>query len=194
MSMLRKIRKPIVLTLLALLAVSYYLYLSNREVNNSENITQDLTPASEAISRDLELNYPKTPRSVVEYYSDIITIWYKEEITEDELVGLAQHARGLFDEELLEVNEYNQYMSDLKSEIELYNQAGRYITDYEIADGYGIDYTSYNGEDYARVPITYFVRANNDIIKTYEIYTLRKDDEGSWKILYWELTDASSME
>ena len=109
---LGKLRKPIIITILALLVVSYYIYLTHRNVNNDDKMTSN-SAVSEITSRDLEKNYPGTPRAVVSYFADIQKIWYKDDITGDELTGLAQHARALFDDELLAANDYEQYMKNL---------------------------------------------------------------------------------
>ena len=50
------------------------------------------------------------------------------------------------------------------------------------------------GKEYAKVNVKYYVREGKNVINTYEEYTLRKDEEGKWRILYWELSDAASME
>lgn len=193
MKLIDKIKLPIIITLLAVLAISYYIYLTHRDVDNNDKLSEN-TAVTALTNRDMEKNYPGTPKAVVEYYSDIITLYYKTSLTDDELTGLAQHARALFDDELLFYNEYEKYMSDLKDEIQSYKDADKYIADYEIENGYNIEYFTSNEVNYARVDVQYFVREGKSLINTYEKYTLRKDKDGNWKILYWEITDASEME
>lgn len=38
---LGKLRKPIIITILALLVVSYYIYLTHRNVNNDDKMTSN---------------------------------------------------------------------------------------------------------------------------------------------------------
>ena len=45
-----------------------------------------------------------------------------------------------------------------------------------------------------KIDVMYFVHESKNIIKNYEKFTLRKDDGGRWKILYWEVGKASDME
>lgn len=189
----KKIGKPLIFTLTALAVIGLFYFFSRREIDNNEKIAAD-NVITKLISRDLELNYPSTPKSVVALYSDIISVLYKEDCSEDQVEALAKQARGLFDEELLQLNEYEGYMARLEAELKLYEDADRYISGYEIEDGYNIEYIKTKDDSYARVAVKYYVREGKDIKNVYEEYTLREDEEGNWKILYWELTDASSME
>lgn len=189
----KKIRKPLIFTVLAMLAVSYYIYLSTRDIDHSEAEVEK-TPATTIISRDMDKNYPGTPRSVVEFYSDILKVWYKEDITDDEIVGLAQHARAMFDEELLAQNDYETYLLNLETDINAYKEANRYIAEYTVESGYNIQYITFKEESYAKVDVVYYVREGENLVDTYEQYTLRKDEEGLWKILFWEISDSGSTE
>ena len=189
----KKIGKPLIFTLTALAVIGLFYFFSRREIDNNEKIAAD-NVITKLISRDLELNYPSTPKSVVALYSDIISVLYKEDCSEDQVEALAKQARGLFDEELLQLNENEGYMARLEAELKLYEDADRYISGYEIEDGYNIEYIKTKDDSYARVAVKYYVREGKDIKNVYEEYTLREDEEGNWKILYWELTDASSME
>ncbi len=191
MKVLEKIKKPLIFTLLGLLAISYYIYLSHRNVDNTEKIP-DKSPATELISRDLELNYPKSPKEVVTYYCDIIKIIYKEKLSDDEITGLAQHLRGIYDDELLSLHPYESYLSDLKAEIESYKNADKFVNSYDVKTKG--DIILFKEQEYRKVDVLFFEREGSNLVKLYEEFTLRKDEDGNWKILYWEQTDASSME
>ena len=189
----QKVRKPVILTLTALIIIGAYYYCSRVEKDNNEKITSD-NEIVKITSKDLELNYPSTPKAVVTYYSDIISAIYKVEMDDKELEKVATQMRGLFDEELLLANTYNAYLDSLKVDIELYKAAERYISGYKVENGYNIEYITYQNEDYAKIDVLYYVREGGDLKHVYEEYTLREDEDGKWKILFWELTDSSSME
>ena len=114
-------------------------YFSRKEVDNNEEIAAE-DEVSVIVNRDLTLNYPSTPKSVVTYYSEIIKTIYKTDHTDAQLQSLAVQARGLFDEELLKHNEYNAYMDRLRKEVESYKSAGRFISGYQVEDGYNIEF------------------------------------------------------
>lgn len=189
----QKVKKPVILTIVTLLVIGAYYYCTRIEKDNNEKMATQ-NEIAQITSKDLELNYPSTPKAVVTYYSDIISVIYKIDMKDEELAKVATQMRGLFDEELLLVNSYNAYLDSLKLDIELYKSADRYISGYEVENGYNIEYITYQDEDYAKVDVLYYVREGSNLKRVYEEYTLREDEDGRWKILFWELTDSSSME
>ena len=68
-----KAKKPMIFIILAALIVGYYFYLSNRKVDNNDSIAKK-TPLTEITDRDLDKNYPGTPKSVVTYYSNNLKV------------------------------------------------------------------------------------------------------------------------
>ena len=189
----QKVKKPVILTLTAAIIIGVYYYCSRIERDNNEKITSN-NEIVKITSKDLELNYPSTPKAVVTYYSDIISVIYKVDMDDEDLEKVATQMRGLFDDELLLANTYNAYLDSLKLDIELYKNADRYISGYKVENGYNIEYITYQNKDYAKVDVLYYVREGGDLKHVYEEYTLREDEDGKWKILFWELTDSSSME
>ena len=64
-----------------------YYYLTNRNnAKEEENIT--LTEIQELTTKNLDKNFPATPREVVKLYNRIITCFYNDEYTDDELYDL----------------------------------------------------------------------------------------------------------
>ena len=51
-----------------------------------------------------------------------------------------------------------------------------------------------NGAEYASIKTLYYIREGSNLNNTYTKFVLRKDSEGRWKILYWELTDSASFD
>ena len=188
-----KFVKPLIFILIALVIIGVFYYCSRKKVDNNEEIAAE-DEVSIIVNRDLTLNYPSTPKSVVTFYSEIIKTIYKTDHTDEQLQALAGQARGLFDEELLKHNEYNEYMERLRAEVASYKDAGRFISAYQVEDGYNIEVFESEGKSYAKVNVKYYVREGKNLIHTYEEYTLRKDEDEKWRILYWELSDAASME
>ena len=64
----------------------------------------ELTEIQKLITKNLDTNYPATPREVVKYYNRILECFYDDTYTDDELESLADQARKLLDDELLENN------------------------------------------------------------------------------------------
>ncbi len=189
----KKIQKPVILALVTIIIVFAYYQCSKVEKDNKDKLTTT-NEVTKITSRDLVLNYPSTPKAVVTYYSDIISVIYKINMTDDDIETVAKQMRRMFDEELLLLNTYDTYIENLKLDLEIYKEAERYISGYEVEDGYNIEYIKYQGKDYAKVNVLYYVREGGDLKYVYEEYTLREDEDGKWKILFWELCDSSSME
>lgn len=196
MKVFEKIKKPLIITLLAALAVSYYIYLSNRDTDKNNGKEKETSVATAVLQRDMDKNYPGSPRAVVTYFADIQKLIYKNDFDDDELTGLAQHMLATYDDELLEKNPYELFIENLKTEISTYKSEKQYISQYIVEDGYGIELTDFKGDEYAEVDVKYYVRndTQKQTIAIYEKYTLRKDSKAQWKILYWELADGKDME
>lgn len=189
-----KFRKPLIFTVLAVLAVSYYMYLSHRNVDNTDKMANG-SAASELLSRDMDLNYPSDYYEVMKYFAEVNKLWYKEQLTQDEIVGLAQHVRALYDDEFLSMdgNDYETYLMNLNAEIASYREEGKYINDYELQKRRAVRTIFYEDHFYASVTVKYYVRRGKNLVITYQKYTLRKDADSRWKILYWELSDGTEM-
>lgn len=192
--MLAKFRKPIIITLLVVLAISYYIYLTRRDVNNTDKMASE-SKQLEVLSRDMSKNYPKDYYEVVEYFAKIQKTAYKEKLSEDEIVGCVQHLRALISDELLlqKDNDYDSYLARFKEEIERYRENDRYINDFQIQKRRGIKQYVLDGKSFAEVHVKYFIREGGKLIVMYEKYTLRKESDSKWKILYWEISDGTEM-
>ena len=117
-----------------------YYYLTNRNnAKEEENIT--LTEIQELTTKNLDKNFPATPREVVKLYNRIITCFYNDEYTDDELYDL------------------------------------------------GVD-----GDDCAYVKASYFIKEGSAYSRTYQMYVLRKDADGNWKILVFYQVNGDSSD
>lgn len=184
---MKVLKKVIIFTVLAVLIVSYYVYLNSKSAADVAPATDDST-VGQLLAVDMELNYPANPRAVVEYYSKITKAFYDGEYTDDQLIGLAQHARAMFDDELLEYNDYDEYMERLKVEIESYELAERVITEYIVERASDVEFIIDSGIQYAKVDVVYYTKeGSSQRDRVYEQYTLRQDEDGKWKIVYWEV-------
>lgn len=156
----------------------------------------ELTAAQKLITKDLEKAYPATPREVVKVYNEIITCFYKEEYTEDELEALGDQARLLMDAELLGNNPRDEYFKKLKAEIADYKRDERVIISYNLCSSNEVQFVTVDERECAYVKTSYFIKDKTGHSRTYQMYVVRKDDDGNWKILvfYQVEGDASDDE
>jgi len=128
----------IVLICVGLLVGGYAYWMNNNSNTSSENM--ELTKVQQLITKDLEKNYPKTPREVVKTYSEIISCFYNEEYTEKELEKLVDQTLLLMDEELAANNPKNDYFKAVKEEILEYESAGRTIVSYTLPSSNEVEF------------------------------------------------------
>ena len=146
-------RITIIILLVIVTVVGYYAYLSNKTRESQREAS--MTFVQEVLSRDLQLDYPPTPKEVVKYYSDIMKCFYNEDCTEEEIEQLGMKARDLYDRELAEHNETETYLNNLKSEIEIFKAKKRRINHVSIASSTNVDEYMVDGFQFARLRCTY---------------------------------------
>ena len=169
-----------------------YYYLTNRNnANDEEKIT--LTEIQDLTTKNLVKNFPATPREVVKLYNRIITCFYNDEYTDDELYDLGDQARKLFDDELLENNPRDEYFKNLKEDISEYHDKNKTIASSAVDSSNDVEYKEVDGDDCAYAKASYFIKEGNAYSRTYQMYVLRKDADGNWKILvFYQVNGESS--
>lgn len=179
----------------ALVCGGFFLLKSKIKVHPDEN--GEISQIEKITTRDLDAEYPVTPREVVKFYNKIILSYYKEEYTDDEFDSLLEHARKLLDEELLENNPSDMYRAAVEREIADYKDRDREIRQSSVCDIDDVRYLTDkdSGDELAYVEVTYFVKEKKEFARTYQMYVLRKNDEGQWKILsYYQIDKGQDIE
>ncbi|MDY3795659.1 MAG: DUF6715 family protein [Agathobacter sp.] len=186
---MKKVRIVIIAVVLVGLVCGGFYYMSSKKDVSVENKTE-LTTLDKLILKDLESNYPSTPRAVVKLYNQIITCYYSAEFKDDEFEKLVDQALLLFDDELKAKNPKDEYMETLSNEIEEYKTKDKTISQTAVCSSNDVLYRNDNGDEIAYVNASYFIKEGKEHVKTYEQYVLRKDEKGNWKILgYYEIEE-----
>lgn len=165
--------------------LAYYLLNLKVEKSKPEDYVK-LTEVQEVLARNLETNYPQTPKEVIKYYSEITKCFYNEEYTEEELYDLAMKAMGLYDHDLAANKTEEEYLVDLKSEIQAFKNNGYSVSSYSTSSSTDVYYFEEDGYQFARLYCTYNVRMGTVTQPIEEIFLLRMDLEGHWKIYGWD--------
>lgn len=89
-------RSAVVFTVLALMCVLYFYYLSNRgaSVENINSSTND-TELSTLLNKNIDAAYPESPKEVVKLYARYTKQFYKDGLTDDQVSKLGNQARIL---------------------------------------------------------------------------------------------------
>lgn len=163
----------------------YFFFMNNNEKKAKE--TKISEEVKEILDTDIEMDYPGTPKELIILYNKIIACYYERKLDDKTLEKLVGQERILFDQELLDNNTFEDQMKDLKAEISDYRKVNRVIIGSAVAKSNSVDYYKKGEKEYASIVASYTLK-DKEVKKTYERFTLRKDDNGKWRILGWEIT------
>ena len=174
--------------ILVCIVIGYYYYLSNKEKKDTDEV-QKATAVQAALSYNFEKNYPPTPKEVVKLYGQITQCLHNETYTDEEFEKLALKIQNLYDEELIANKTRNQYLEDLKWDIKNVREQEIVISSYAAGASTDVEYYSMDGYSFAKIPCTFTMRKGTFLEVTDEIFLLRKDADGHWKIYGWTLDE-----
>lgn len=182
----------IVIVCISLLVGGYVFWMNRNGDASSENV--ELTKVQQLITKDLEKNYPATPREVVKFYNEIISCFYNEEHTDAELEALVEQTLLLMDEELVANNPKEDYLKRVKDEIFEFAAAERTIMRYNLPSSNEIELRTVDGRECAYVEMSYLLKEKSSLDKTFQTYVVRKDEDGNWKILGFDKTEGDASD
>ena len=176
----------ILLILIAVLIVGAFALVAFRTPKTAEEATE-VTEKGELMSRNIESNYPSTPREVMKLYNRYMLCLYgveSSELKDDEVRALGRKMRQMYDEELLEANPEESHLLSLSQEIATFRNDEKVMIQANICDSNEVDYIDVDGASGALLEASYFVKkGTKEFTRTYQQFLLRKDDRGNWKIL-----------
>ena len=183
----------IVIAVLVALGLGYYYYLANKDTGkDATDIAADTSEVSVLISKDIMANYPESPKDVVNLYARITKAYYDTSLTNEQIEALGKQARLMFDDELKNTQTDADFYEKLKEDIGNYNSTKTRISSYVIQSAAKTKYSTFKDRQYASIALVYYLRQGDKLIDSPTKFTLRKDDDGHWKILFWELTEIDS--
>lgn len=174
----------IIVVSVAIIVGIFYFFLQHFSKDDENDVT--ITEVQNILLRDMEKDYPPTPKEVLKYYSSITQCFYAGGYTEEELKQLADRALELYDEELVEHQDYDVYLKNLKSEIQDYKDKKWTISSYSTSSSVDVLEFEKDGDQWAQLYAFYNIRQSNKIVKTTERFLMRKDKQGHWKIFGWQ--------
>lgn len=181
----------IIVVILAAIVLGYFFYLGHRGKQQQAEQTVVATVVKSVLMRDLEHNYPPTPKEVVKYYAEITECFYNEEYTDDELQQLADKIQLLYDADLVANKTQEQYIKDLKDDIAEMKAKQYTVASYEVSASTDVEYFTQDGYSFARLYCTFYLRqpGSGGRVPSLERFLLRQDEDGHWKIFGWELVE-----
>lgn len=172
------------------LVIGYFYHLSNRTVSSDNKTatvnTEKISPVATVLLRNLDINYPATPKEVVKYYAELTKVLYNEEYTDEEFQALAVKIQQLYDPELVANKEQSEYLQDLKDEIEAFHTNKWTISTYWTSSSTDVERFTEDGYEFARLYCTFTIRQSGGSGSSNEVFLLRKDENEHWKIYGWK--------
>lgn len=186
----KTVRTSLVFLIIAATALALYYHMANKMSPTDETVT--ITPVQNVLLKNLDQEYPATPREVMKYYNQLQECLYNETYSDEEFQQLAQKQEAMFDEELLANQDEAAFLAGLKTEIDAYHSATKKISDSWVSSSTDVDYYTYQNRDCANIRCIYTTITGSKSQITNEIYVLRKDQKGHWKILGWQLDNGAT--
>ena len=187
------VKRIVILFILAAIVVGGFAMVALRN-KPSEATPEMLTAVEDVLARNLDNNYPGTPKEVLKYYSEITRCFYSETYTPEQLEGMAEQSRRLLDDELRAQQDDDQYLNDLRTSIDIFKSNNRNISSYSVSSAADIDYYRYEEADWAKAMCVFTIREGTKMVATQEEFLLRKDTQGHWKIFGWRIYDKDKDE
>lgn len=170
------------------LVLGYYFYLSNRKpATEAEETTTEVSVVKSLLLKNIQNDYPPTPKEVVKLYAEMTTAFYTENCSDEDFNGLALKIRELYDDELLGANSEAIYLDRLKAEVNSMKSQGNIISSYSTSSSTDVDFFSQDGFKFARLNVAFTIKNGINVGLTKETFLLRKDSKGHWKIYGWVL-------
>ena len=192
--MKKYVKTIIIVSVLALMCIAYFFYLSNRK--STKDATDKSVGNQEVAAlttKDIDKNYPESPKEVVKLYARITKAYYESDVSEENIEKLGRQARILFDDELKNTQTEDEFLSALKEDISIYRNNNAKISSFNIQTANNTRYTKFNNREYASIELVYYIREGTQLRTSGTKFTLRRDNSGKWKILYWELVDSVDL-
>ena len=181
-------RKILAILIIIILAGGYFYYLNNND-NEEKTIRkkEELTKFDNMIQLNEYQDEFYSPNEVVERNNIILLYLYGGELADDEEIReLIRIQRNLLDPDLLEINPYEEQIEKVRLKVEEYKESGYKII--EIRQ----DVVKYEASN-PKIAIIKVIQYTNSNTDNYLEYYLRQQENGTWRILAWEIVDEFSI-
>ncbi len=179
----------IVVFLIVIVGLAVYFVIGNRTGKGPD--ATDESEVDKLLSYDFVEAYPKTVKETVRLHCRYMKCAYNNEFKEDELELANKQVRNLYDTELLDYNEEEEQLNNLKKDIQYYEDNKEKIVSYSFGEDSQIEYNTQHGIEYAKIKVSILLRVDSTPGNGEEEYILRKNDKDEWKILGWQAVESA---
>ena len=150
----------VILTIALIAAICGSFYIVNDKSKRANQKEKVLTEVQRITTKDLDKNYPQTPREVVKLYNRIVKCYYGMQYSDEDT-----------------------YKQSVTADAQSYKDQGITLAQTGVCDSNDVKYVTDKGSKIAYVKASYFMKEGSSYSKTYQEYVLRQDKEGCWRIL-----------
>lgn len=180
-----KLKGVIIAVVLVALVGGFYFYVSNIGKDNDDVV---VSAVQNVLLRNLDNDYPATPKELVKYYGDITKCLYNENYSEEQLAQMADKMIALYDDELAENNPRDQYIVDLKAAVKDFSDKNYTIISYTTSSSTDVEEYTHEGRKCASLYCTYSIKTGADYVSSKQVFVLCKESgTGHWKILGFDI-------
>lgn len=186
----KTISTVVLMIVFAVCILLFYYYWSTR--TEPLGGTKKVSEEQALIDKDLTLYYPETPKEVVKLFAGMMKALYGDP-SEDETKALAAKIRELYDQEFLDSNPEDTYITNLYSDLAKWKKENKKITNFILVNEDDNQDSEIDGVKYATRYVSFTIQKNGKFSETWKIL-LRRNDYKQWKILGWELAPEEDSE
>lgn len=172
----------VLMILLFAIIAGFYMNASN---GKKEKKQDEYTILKE---KDLVDAYPETPREVVKLYGRIVRCLYKDGMSQEQVETLVYQLRKLFSDDLLRENPLENQLKALDYDMKNFHKENKAVISYRV-DENSLKKGTVHGKEAASVILTFSVKKEEHYTRANELFLLRKNYIGNWKIVGWQLVD-----
>lgn len=174
-------RKISAIIIIIIIIGVYFYYINSNNSDEMINV-EKLSAFEKIISLNAGQDDFYSPGEVVKRNNIILSYLYGSSVQNEEVNELIILQRNLFDPDLLEINPLEIQLEKVKLKIDEYKKSGYKII--EIKQDL-VEYEDKNA-NIAKVKVIQYTNSNTD---NYLEYYLRKQEDGTWRIIGWEVVD-----
>ena len=132
----------VILTIALIAAICGSFYVVNDKSKRANQKEKVLTEVQRITTKDLDKNYPQTPREVVKLYNRIVKCYYGMQYSDEELDALTDQALKLFDDELAANNPKDTYKQSVTADAQSYKEQGITLAQTGVCDSNDVKYVT----------------------------------------------------
>ena len=179
----------IFMVLFAAVVIGIYFAITRGKNTETKEIPAESSEADTLIKKDLDWEYPATPREVLKLYCRITKCLYNDDLTDEQIKKLVSQVRNLYSFDLLENNAEDEQIAFIKGDRVEYKKDKKTIFSFAIDSANNIEYIDTKAGKTALIKMYFTLKAGANMDRSFEEFSLIRQDDGKWKIAAWRQSE-----